>query len=389
MKIKRVFFVSLTMFLIPVLVLYSQAVDTREIEIVRNKPVLNSKDLQIIDDFLAQAVDELVKTIDFTSIARTRTVILSNQSTQAQYAKQFSASAYKYISLGFQQAQQLPQERQFKVILNLLILLDGLSDPHLADLAIAWLKDNNKAIRYWAVRCVTNPDLIKKLNPAKGTNPTAPVIRQEDPGALGLTRRIAEELKQLVDSSEPTVLALIAEFASVVDIPEGEDLLGQIADERIKQYADWTVQYELFDSNLLRLLSNKIASTSSSKKPELARRFAQLYSYAIQRYIKGQNLSNNNKQYLASVLVETEDKCIGKILGKAQSTIKRAVEQNNISALQQEYDRLFGDMSKAGELTLKLNIDYGTDASGRKIIAPLPLPDPPEQKQTPTSETGG
>jgi hypothetical protein len=404
MKIKRVFFVSLIMFLIPVLVLYSQAVDTREIDKVRDKPVLDSKDLQVIDDFLAQAINELIRTRDFTSIARTRTVILSNQSSQAQYAKQFSASAYKYISSGFQRAQDLPQERQFKVILNLLILVNELSDPHLADLAIAKLKDNNTAIRYWAVRCVTNPDLIKKLNSAKGANPTtAPLssfVRQErgeDPNVPGLARRIAEQLKQLVDCSEPAVIALIAEFASVVDIPEGEDLLIQIADTRIKQYADWTVQYELLDSNLLRLLYNKIASTSSSKKPELARCFAQLYSYAMQRYIKGQNLSNNDKQYLASVLVDTEDKCIGKILGKTQSTIRKAVEQNNISALQQEYDRLFGSPSQAGELTLKLNIDYGTDdSSGRKIIAPLPLPNPPGPKQTPSPvrdgqahETGG
>jgi len=104
-----------------------------------------------------------------------------------------------------------------------------------------------------------------------------------------------------------------------------------------------------------------------------------LYSYAMQRYIKGQNLlSDNNKQYLASVLVETEDKCISKLLGRTQSNIKRAVEQSSISMLQQEYDRLFGNQTKAGELTLKLNIDYGTDASGRKRMAPQLLPDPPE-----------
>lgn len=372
MKIKRVIFGVLIVFLIPAMILRSKAVDTREIEQVRNKPVLDSKDLQIIDDFLAQAVQELVKTRDFTSIARTRTIILSSQSDQGQYAQQFSESAYKYISLGLQQAKELPQERQFKVILNLLILVDGLKDPRLADLAIARLKDNNKAIRYWTVRCVTNPGLIRKLNTMEGAN-------------LRLARRIAEQLGELVDSSDPEILALMAEFAAEVNIPEGQDLLGQIADIRIKRYADWTVKYELLDSAILKFLYNKMASTSSpaggqgSNSSAVARRFGQLYSYAMQRYIKGQDfLRQNNKHYLASVLVETEDKCIGKLLGRPQSAIKRAVEQNDYSLLLQEYNRLFGDEIKAGELVSKLNFDYGTDPSGRKRMTPQPLPDPPK-----------
>jgi len=312
MKFKSVIFIILIAYLTPAGILYSQAVDTQEIEQVRRKEVLNSKDLQIIDNFLAQAIEELVKTRDFTSIARTRSVILSNQSTQAQYAQQFSESAYKYISLSLQQAEKLPQERQFKVTLNLLILVDGLKDPRLADLAIARLKDDNKVIRYWAVRCVTNPDLIRRLNPAKDAN-------------MQLARRIIKELEKIIDSSEPEVLALITKYAADLDIPEGEDLLGQIAEVRIKQYADWTVKYELLDITVLKSLADKI----SSGKPEIARRFAQLYSYVIQRRLKGQDLSNDNKRYLASVLVEIEDKCINRLLGRSQSIIKRAVESAN------------------------------------------------------------
>jgi len=374
MKIKRVIFGVLIAFLIPAMILRSKAVDTREIEQVRNKQVLNSQDLQIIDDFLAQSVQELVKTRDFTTIARTRTIILSNQSSQGQYAQQFSESAHKYISLGFQQAKEWPQERQFKVILNLLILVDGLKDPRLADLAIAHLKDNNKAIRYWAVRCVTNPGFISKLNPADGAH-------------LRLARRIAEQLKELIDISEPEILALMAEFAAEVKIPEGQDLLLQIADTRIKRYADWTVKYELLDSAILKLLYNKVISTSSNtpavdsrKAGSLARRFGQLYSYAMQRYLKGQDfLSNKNKHYLASVLVETEDKCIGKLLGRPQSTIRRAVEQKDYSLLLQEHNRLLGDETREGQLALKLNFDYGTDPSGKKMVAPLTLPNPPKK----------
>ncbi len=377
MKIKRVIFTILIASLIPLGLLRSQAIDTQEIGEVREKGVLNSKDLQIIDNFLAQAIQELLKTRDFTSIARTRTVILSNQSTQGQYAKQFSESAYKYISLGLKQVETLPQERQFKVTLNLLILVDGLKDPRLADLAIAKLKDDNKVICYWAVRCITNPGLISKLNPAEGADGR-------------LLRRIVEELKQIIEAGSPPadeILALITEFTADLNLPEGDDLLGRVADIRIKQYADWAVKYELLDSAVLKSLTNKVTSTGSNKL-EMARRFAQLYSYAIERYLKGQDLSDSNKQYLASVLVETEDKCIGKLLGRAQSNIRRAIEESNISLLRQEYDKLFGNQAKAGELTSKLGIDYGTDANGRKRMAPKPLPDPPEPKQTPSETVG-
>jgi hypothetical protein len=132
-------------------------------------------------------------------------------------------------------------------------------------------------------------------------------------------------------------------------------------------------------------------TSASSFSPALARSFVQLYSYNVQRYIKGQKiLSNKSKSYLASVLVEAEDKCIGKILGRPQSTIKRAVEQSDYSLLSQEYNRLFGDETTAGQLQLKLNIDFA-DPNGKKRIAPLELSDPPIGKEVrrQTAEDGG
>jgi len=366
MRIKRFIFGILIVSLIPAMILRSKDADTSDIEKVLNKQVLDSADLQIIDDFLARSIQELVKTKDFTDIARTRTVILSHQSPQGQYAQQFSESAYKYISLGFQQARKLSQERQFRVILNLLILIDGLQDPRLIDLAIERLKEQNKAICYWAVRCVTNPVLVRKLNPAEGAN-------------MRLLQRIATQLKELVDSTNPEVLALMAEFAAEVNIPEAEDLLLQVAETRIKRYADWKVEYELLDSAILKFLYNKMASTGS-RNPAIARSFGQLYSYIMQRYIKGQDVLNiQSKNQLASVLVETEDKCIGKLLGRPQSTIKRAVERKDFALLSQEHDNLLGNETGAGQLALKLNFDFSTDSNGNKMLAPRTLPNPPQK----------
>jgi hypothetical protein len=313
-----------------------------------------------------------VKTEDFTSIAKIRTVITfhsssSKDSAKAQYGAQFSESAHKYISKALEAAEELTSaERRFRVILNLLILVDSLHDLRLSDLAMKWLDDENKAIRYWAVHSITNPGIIERLNSKEALN-------------LELAGKITEQLKKVVESSSPEILALMAEFAARVDIPQGEELLLQIADMRIKRYADWTVEYELLDADILRLLDSKIPAESASR-PDVARRFGQLYSYAIQRYVKGRDvLSDTQKNQLASVLVETEASYISKRLKVAQSVVKNAVEQGDFQALSQEHDRLLGDETKAGQLPLKLNFDYGKKPDGSRRTAPLTLSEPSKE----------
>lgn len=379
MNIKQAIFAVLVAFFILATSSSSVAVDTTDIDKVRNNKVLDDQDLKIIDDFLAQAVQELVRTRDFTSIAKVRTVILSrHKSTQGQYIQQFSESAHKHISAGFEQAQTLnPQERKTKVIINLLILIDGLEDLRLANLALGMLKNDSKVVRYWAVHCLTNPAIIEQLNSGTTSNVKVATI-------------IAEQFKQLVESSSPEIIALMTKFASDVNIPQAEELLLQIADMRIKKYADWTVEYELLDSTILKSLNNKISlpsegpggstPTTSSGKLAAAQHFGQLYSYAIQRYVIGSEiLSDIQKQHLASVLVEIEDKCLGRLIGKQQTTIKRAIERNMVTALIAEHNRLLGDETTPGQLPLKLGFDFGTTTDGSKRTAPIPLPSPPQK----------
>ena len=377
MKIKwLIFAVLVAFFLVLLMNSGSVAVSTREVDNVRKKAVLDNSDLKIIDDFLAQAIQELVQTRDFTTIAKIRTVILSRQSTQGQYAQQFSESARRHIATGFQQAQELRRpERITAVMINLLILMDGLHDLGLADQAMAMLKNENMVIRYWAVHCLSNTNILTQLNAATNSNQAS---------------AIAAQLKGLIENSTPEIVVLIAQFAAGVDIPEAEQLLIQIADLRIKQYADWTVKYELYDSAILKYLSSKIPLLSESPvgllpttidtKPEIARRFAQLYSYAIQRYIKGASILNDTqKSHLSTVLVETEDKCIGRLLGNPQLTIRRARERQNAQAILDEHDRLLGTATTSGQLPTALKFDYGTTGSSTRT-APLPLPDPPTKK---------
>lgn len=383
MKIKWAFFTILTAFFVLIINPNSLAVNTRDIDAVLKKNVIDDQDKKIIDDFLAEAVQELVRTRDFTSIAQLRTVILSRKGTQSQYAQQFAESAHKYIQAGFEQAQTLrPEERKTNIIISLLILTDGIEDLRLADLAIGMLKDQNMVIRYWAVHCLTNPAIIQQLNSETTSNPE-------------LARIITEQLKEIIPTSKPEILVHIARFAANINIPQGEELLLQVADERIKRYSEWTVTNEFYDAIFLKLLESKIplpsqgtgvtAATSSLSKPDIARRFAQLFSYVIFRYIKGNNsLNDNQKQYLASVIIEVEEKCITRLLGlsRSQGSLRRAIERNDLSALSDEHNKLLGDETSTGQLPSKLEFDYGTTPNGPKRTAPIPLPDKPQKPAT-------
>jgi hypothetical protein len=374
MKIKWVIFAVLVVFLILVMNPGSKAVNTREVDNVRKKAVLDDSDLKIIDDFLAEAIQELVRERDLTKIAQKRTVILSRQSTQGQYAQQFSESARKYIAQGFIDAQKLPrQERITGVTINLLILIDGLKDLGLADQTVAMLKNENMVIRYWAVHSLTNPGIITQLNAAANSNQASV---------------LAAKFTEILDTSTPEITALIARFAAGVKIPQAEQLLCQIADIRIKRYADWTVKYELHDSAILKFLSSKIplasqssgSTSTTSATSKTVQCFAQLYSYAIQRYVKGADILNKTqKSHLASVLADIEEKCISTLL-KPQLTIRRALERNSLPAILAEHDRLLGSATAPGELPQTLKFDYSTNPNGPKLTSPIPLPDPPAKK---------
>jgi len=348
-----------------------EAVETKAIDAVRDKAVLDSEDLQIIDDFVGQAVAELVQTTDFTSVSLTRSVILRKRSNQPQYAAQFSSSARKYISLGFEQALELNSERrQFRVMLNLLILLDGLEDLQLVDLAIERLNDANTSIRYWAVHSITNAGITEQLNSDPVSN-------------VKLVVRIVQALEKQIDGCSPEALPMMVAFAGAVKVSQAEDLLLRIADMRIKKYAEWGVENALVDATILEALFNKMSSGRVGGGA-VARRFAQLYSYAIQRYYMGRDfLTESQRQQLISVLVETESLYISKLLGEPPQLavrIRRAIERDDYTALLLEHNRLLGDKTRAGQMGLKLNFDYGENSDGTKRIEPLALPRPPSDK---------
>jgi hypothetical protein len=233
------------------------------------------------------------------------------------------------------------------------------------ELAMKQFNSKNEAVRYWAVHCVTNPTIIKHL-------------RQSNPESSKLAVKITEQLKGIVDTAGPETVVLAAEFGAKLETPQAESLLLQIADMRIKKYADWTVKNEILDVTILGLLSDKMLLEHNNQ--EVGSRFGQLFSYAMQRYIRnikgGSFPTAEQKDQLASVLAETE-KFISKFIGIQQSVIKKALESDDYVTLWQEHGKLLGDETRPGELPEKLRFNYGD-----KRTWPLILPDRPEIKSS-------
>ncbi len=341
-------------------------VDSRRIEEVVKKSVLTQEDFEIIDAFAADAIGRLVRTVDFTEVAKTRASIVGRQNSQAQYAQRFSEACLREITQGFDYAANeiTDPQRRFKVFANLLILINELNDPRLVDLSVGMISHEAGAVRYWAVRAATNPTAWEKLS-------------QDQAAATAMSRKILDACNQAAQTSNAEVLNLMAQFAGRYDTAPAVELLGRTAEIRIKNYADWNVKYELVDTTVLKLLSGKIAAGGASRE-QLARQFAQLYSYAIQRYIRGTQdnaLKGMSRNYLATVLIDTEEQCISKLLGGTQTGIRRALEAGDMTALQAEHDRLLGGANQQGALPTKFSFTYGDNRT-----APLALPTPGQAK---------
>ena len=355
--------VFIAVFLCPAFVF---AVNTSAIDAVRRKTILVEQDQLAIDTFISQAVSELLNTENFSEIASARVVLTSRsksqqESAQIQYSPYFFSSANKYIKTALQEIAQMPRSRRTAIItLNFMILIDDLANTELSKLALDKAQDTDVTIRYWAIHALTNTKIIKQLNSME-TSQVSPAGEYMD------------ILKKVVKNETcPDIISLIAQFGANLKTPSAAELLEQIAEGRIAKYADWTVDHELLDTTVLKALCNRI-QTDKSVSTALGRRFAQLYSYVIQRYIlAGDSLDQEQKQSLVSVIVSCE-KRLGKLIAGQVGNLERALEKDKIMALSAEHDSLFGSELAQGRLPLALGFDYGKKPDGSIRTAPLKL----------------
>ncbi|MBN1973580.1 MAG: hypothetical protein JW787_08065 [Sedimentisphaerales bacterium] len=363
MKIKWVFCTILIFLSVLKIQTNLQAAAASQINNILNKTVLTEQDKQIIDDYIRETINALLNENNLSKIARHREVILSRKGSQVQYVQQFNESTEKYITEAFNTIKTLkPAEKQSIIAANLLILIDKLENIQFAIPAMNLLEDKNIVVRYWAVQCLTNPNIIARLNSGQASNPNLP-------------QEITAKFKSIVPGSSPEILNSIARYAAGINITQGEELLLQIADQRIRSYADWSIKLEYIDTNLLKLIESKISNPSDKTDVSaLARRFAQLYSYAIQRYAAGfDTLNSIQKAQLATLIVEIEDKCIKNMTG-SQQTLRKALETEQLQALMAEHNILLGSDTAQGKLPLKYKFNYGRTDTGSARTAPQLLP---------------
>ncbi|MHC4293181.1 MAG: hypothetical protein ACYSTX_02715 [Planctomycetota bacterium] len=349
----------------------SGAIDTSSIELVSNKDVLESSDFAVIDDFVADGLNELLKTTDFASVAKIRSTILryydsNKESAKEQYSSAFMESANRHFSQVFSEADSIesPQQR-VRILVNLLILVDSLDNLRLIEHAVQRLTSENSIIRYWAIHCVSNASIIEQMNTTGADS-------------LLLAKEIAGHLMSQVENAKAEELALILRFAEGINLKDGKEILLRITDVRISQYASWKVNYELLDASILDSLYEEFSKASGEEQKVFSRRFCVLFSYVVQRYIKGADkLNESHKRYLASVMVDVERNSVSKLLGQPQIAIKRAIEGDSMLVLLQEHNRLLGDETSVGELPKRMNVDYGNEEESNRTYPPE-LPEPPQ-----------
>jgi len=373
----------------------AEAVSTKRIDTVRqkallNKEILENADFEVIDDFWADALAELLMLDDFSEIVDIRSQIFARRggAEPSQYSVGFITSGQKHLTAAFDEVQNWEtDQRKTWIERNLIILTAQLESGELLELGMRMIGHENGTVRYWAVKALTNQGIVRQLN--------SDVSLDTEPAA-----RIGRQLEITAEKeTHPEILSLIAAFAGQVNGTHAKQLLTKIVDLRTSAYENWTVKYELMDAKLLRSLGNEILSpVSQQNKAVDSRRFAQFYSYVMQRFILGENiLSDVSKQQLASVLVEVEQSVLDRLLGRPQSSIKkvvekiltkRTVEQKDYSALETEHDSLLGTAARQGELPAALNFDYGKNPDGSALTAPKKLgPPPPAQPKTEATES--
>ena len=113
-----------------------------------------------------------------------------------------------------------------------------------------------------------------------------------------------------------------------VNVPQAQELLMQFADTRMKKYQMRTVDNIPLDELTLRLLGEKTASDKAA-----AYRFGQLFSYAMELYIKDRAvMGKTQKEQLASVLMQTKARVLPNCSPR-RSRHKKSVEKDTDQSL--------------------------------------------------------
>jgi hypothetical protein len=349
------------------------AVNTARIDVVRSKETLADSDTEVIEEFLTDAFNEFLAKTDFSDIGSLRTAIVSRSSSeiesgQFQYGPRFFTAAQKQISQTLNKISQMPDgQRKQLLTMNLLILVNDLGNVEISKAALDYLKNPDVMIRYWAVSCLTNGNILRQLNMTESAENSR------------LAEQFTQKLLTAIQAEQSgDILILLGQFASGLKQPTANEILKEIAQKRINLYLNWQVKDETVESWILKALSDR-PQIDSESAPAMARNFAILYSLVVQRYVIGQEtLSQTNIRNLVSAIVQSE-KYLSRFLPEWPGLLKRAIEKGGGSILLAEHDSLFGSANAAGKLPAAAGFDYGKNPDGSVKTAPPTLQKPPTQ----------
>lgn len=352
------------------------AVNTDQIELVRERTQTSSSplseaDKDVITRFWTTSLDQMLLSETSQDAVEIRMELAKQKGTEplSSYRAAYVEEGLKGIQTALENIERLESaEQQIMAKRNLIILTANLESPKTSEIALAHLADKDDAIRYWAVKAVTQPAVIQQLSSDTITGDT-------------VTAAILEGLSNCVSAEKrPEILEMIAGFCMAVNQPTAQQILGQMIDRRIDAYQNWLPVEVGLD---IRLLSAAGSIATVQRNPDvksmLGRKFAQMYALVIQRYMQAaESLTDEQLEHVLSVIAEVDQNVVLKVM-EIRTGILQGLKTGSMNTLNREYEVLFGDRLRQGELAIRFKFDYGKDASGKPITCPPDLKPMPEK----------
>jgi hypothetical protein len=368
---KLSFVLFAVIFCVPVL-----AISTVEIESVRMRTEAGSSELSASDKAaIAKFWDTASNTMPLAETAnevvQIRRQLEDQKGTEplSFYATAYIAVAQEKLQTAFGRLETLSDPVRKELIKrNLMILTAQLKSAKLVPLALQKIDDADDVVRYWAVKTVTQPAVISQL--------VSDLTRDEETVA-----EIMKALKTRTDvETNGGILEMIIDFTMAIDTDASRQLIMSVADQRTKSYMDWSVTNEHVDVKLLTAMSFLIANQQNATvQSQLAQKFAILYSMSFQRYMLGkETLTDEQLAGVLTVMAEVAQTALDKNM-EIKTRIVDVLRRG--TGLEREYEALFGDRMRAGQLGTTYKFNYGKDASGKAMTAPPKLGPPPAAPQ--------
>ena len=349
------------------------AISVSDVEEVRlrtesSRSELLAADRSLIEEFWENSLNRMLLSEDVLEIVEIRKELEDQKGNEplSFFASAYVSVARRDIQTAFENVGRMEDaEKQQLLDQNLMILTAELKSPALASIAFDRIADTDPVVRYWAVKAVTNSGIIQSLS--------SEVTADED-----VKTEILNALKQHLESERQfEIYMMIIKFSAAMNHPIAHEILLTIADKRIAAYMNWSVEHEMMDAKLLTAMGNVAMMTpDAGVKSTFARKFAELYSLIFQRYFLGQDvLSDAQIEQVIAVILEVDKMVLPKMLNIPTTGIFKAIQRS--VGLEREYENIFGDRLRLGELETLYKFDYGKDDSGKAITEPPKLPDPP------------